>query len=179
MMVVPRRLATAPATAAVDTLYDGALGKLVAGHSADAGGAKASVARLDAPQTAKPLVARLFPLCDQISVGDALLQTPLVQVAADGLAIVVQFVNVARPLVVQTKDGPAGLDYALAVVASLTSCTVMMSGRRGRTGRHGVPSRILRSSSLTVGSISSHPAGGALRRPNLGMWDVTAGWLVV
>lgn len=106
----------------MDTLDDAALFQLRLGHPADAVSPKVGVPRLDAPQAAQVLVAGLFPLGDQIPVGDLLLQAVLVQLAADCFPPVEQIVNVARLLVVDLEDGPQRLRDAFALVRFRFGC---------------------------------------------------------
>lgn len=105
--------ATAPA-AAVDTLDDATLFDLALRHAANAVGALVRVARLDTPQTTEALVALLPPLGNQRAVSDAFVETVLVQLTADGLALVEQVIDVARALMVDSKNGPQSLDFSLA-----------------------------------------------------------------
>lgn len=86
------------------------------GHSAHTIRAEICVTRLNAPQTAQVLVAGLFPLGDEIGVGDLLVDAVVVEFARDGLALVEQVVDVARLLVVYLEDGPEHLGLAFAFV---------------------------------------------------------------
>lgn len=89
--------------------------QLVPGHAADAGGLEVGLLGLDAAQAAEVLVALLLPLGDQVGVGLAVLEAPVVQRLGD-LVVVVQVPDVARPLVRDLEDGPLHLLPLLALV---------------------------------------------------------------
>lgn len=91
------------------TLHNLSLLQLRFGHSADAIRSEVCVARLNAPETAKILVARLLPLGDEICIGDALLQAVFVELARDNLSAVEHVVDVAGFLVMDLKDRPQRL----------------------------------------------------------------------
>lgn len=55
------------------------------------------------------LIPSLLPLGDQHGVRITVLEQPLVQLARDGLLLVVELVDVAAPLVRDLEDGPQGL----------------------------------------------------------------------
>lgn len=78
----------------------------VLGHTTYACCAKVVVSRLNAPQTAQPLVARLFPLGDQITICIALIQAKLIQLLRDGISSVIQIVDVSTFLVRNLEDRP-------------------------------------------------------------------------
>jgi hypothetical protein len=105
----------APA-AAVDALNFLVLLHLLLGHAADARGPEVGFLGLDAPGAAQLLVALLLPLGDQHGVCVAVLQQVVVQLLADGLLLVVHFVDVARALVGDLEDGPCHLVLLLALV---------------------------------------------------------------
>ena len=87
------------------TLDELVVGELVVGHATYAGGVEVGFGCLDAAQTAELLVPWLLPLGNQVGVGVALLEQPVVQLARDGLALVKEVVDVPRPLVVYLEDG--------------------------------------------------------------------------
>lgn len=90
--------------AAVHALDDLALLELGLGHAAHAVRAEVGVPGLDALQAAQVLVALLLPLGDQVRVGDLFVDAKVVQLAADGLALVEQVVDIARLLVVHLSQ---------------------------------------------------------------------------
>lgn len=75
-------------------------------HAADAGRVEVCLVGLDAAQAAQLLVALLLPLGNEKGISVAVLEQPLVQLPADGLLLVVEFVDVAAPLVRDLEDGP-------------------------------------------------------------------------
>ena len=103
-------------TATVHALDHAALLELGLGHSAHTIGAKVGITRLYAPQTAQVLVALLLPLGNEVSVGDLLRNAVVVELLGDGLALVVQIVDVARLLMMNLEYGPEHLGLALALV---------------------------------------------------------------
>lgn len=88
------------------TLDDTALLKLGLRHTTYAARAEVGVTRLNAAQAAQILVARLFPFCNQIGIGDLLLDAVVVEFTADCLAPIEQVVYVARLLMVHLEYGP-------------------------------------------------------------------------
>jgi hypothetical protein len=56
----------------------------------------------------------LLPLGDEVGVGISLLQQVLVQLLGDRLTLVVQLVNISRPLVVKSENRPQCLDLSLS-----------------------------------------------------------------
>lgn len=90
----------------MDALDDLPFFQLGLGHSTDAVCSEVRVARLDASQAAKVLVAGFLPLRYQIGVGDSFFQAIFVEFAGDDLAAVEHVVNVAGFLVVYLEDGP-------------------------------------------------------------------------
>lgn len=100
----------------VDALDHFALFQLGLGNAANAVGAKVGVSRLDASEAAQVLVALLLPFGDQVLVGYVLVETVLVQLLADGVALVVEIVNVSGLLVMDLEDGPKRFRLAFALV---------------------------------------------------------------
>lgn len=74
---------------------------------------------LYAPQATKFLVPLLLPLGDQVGVGVAVLEEPIVELFADGLALVVQVVDVPRAGVGYLEDGPGRLVLLLSFVGGV------------------------------------------------------------
>lgn len=79
----------------MDTLDNGALGEVLSWDTTNTGGPKIRVFGLNTSQTTKVLIALFLPLGDQMSIGDALGQTPIVQLAGDGASLPEQVVNIA------------------------------------------------------------------------------------
>lgn len=79
-------LSRASTTATMYTLNNSALLQFSFRHPANAIRAEICVPRLDATQAAQILVARFLPLGYQISVGNFLSHTVIVQLATDGLS---------------------------------------------------------------------------------------------
>ena len=95
-----------PFASAFDALNDFAFLKIISWHSAYAPRPKLRVLLLNTLQTAKPFIALLFPFCDQIGVSPLLPKTVVVKFATNFFLLVKEVVNVARHLVVSSKDGP-------------------------------------------------------------------------
>lgn len=140
--------------------------QFAAWHATDALRAKIGVFRLDASQAAQVFVSGTLPLCNEHRIRHALLQTPFIQLTADGLSLVIQIVNVARSLVVNLKDGPARLDDAFSLMCRIFHCIYQTALAMVSFSSACVPSRSLRSNSLMVGSMSCQPSGAGFLRPN-------------
>lgn len=124
-MIVPNGLLVAARTASTSTVYAldaGASFSAVLplqpglGYATDTGTLEVGLLGLHAAQTAQFFVALLLPLGDQVGVGVAVLEQPVVQLLGDGLAGVVQVVDVAGAGVGDLEDGPHGLVLLLALV---------------------------------------------------------------
>jgi len=98
------------------TLDNFALLQFRFGHTTNAVRAKVCVTRLDATQAAQVLVARLFPLGNEIGISDSFLQTILVELTRNDFASVEHVVNVAGFLMVDLEDWPERLVDSLAFV---------------------------------------------------------------
>jgi len=61
-------------------------------------------------------LAYLLPLCNQVSIGISLLQKVLVQLLGDRLALIKELIDITRPLVVQSENGPQCLDLSLSLM---------------------------------------------------------------
>ena len=58
----------------------------------------------------------LLPLGDEVGVSISLLQQVLVQLLGDRLALVVQLIDISRPLVVKPENRPQRLNLSLSFV---------------------------------------------------------------
>lgn len=61
---------------------------------------------LNAPQTAEILVSLLSPLGNEILIGIPLLQKICIQLFGDGLLLVIQLIDISRPLVMDAINVP-------------------------------------------------------------------------
>lgn len=86
------------------------------GNSTNAVGTEIRVSSLNAAQAAQVLVAGLLPLCNEVGIGDLLLDAVLVQLPTDGFPPVEQVVDVARLLVVYLEYRPERLVYPFPLV---------------------------------------------------------------
>lgn len=116
-----------PSTPTADAFDDLVLLHLGLGHAAYACRIKVRLFRLHTLQTAQLLhavsicflerkegktyllIPGLLPLGDQHGICVAVLEQPLVQLAGDGLLLVVELVDVAAALMRDLEDGPHGL----------------------------------------------------------------------
>lgn len=58
----------------------------------------------------------LLPLGDEVGVSISLLQQVLIQLLGDRLALVVQLVDISRPLVMKSENRPQRLNLSLSFV---------------------------------------------------------------
>lgn len=66
----------------------------------------AVIGRLDATQAAQPLIAALFPFCDQVLIRVSMSKAELVAFPGNRTVLVELFVDIATPLVMDPEDGP-------------------------------------------------------------------------
>lgn len=112
---------TTDALNASSAAFGSAVVSLQAGlwHATDAGPGKVCLFGLDTSQTTQLLIALLFPLCDQVGIGIAVLQQPVVKRFGDCLALVVEVVDVAAAGVGDLEDWPKNFVFLLAVVGRI------------------------------------------------------------
>ena len=103
-------------TSTMNTLDDFSLLELSLGHTAHTIRSEIGVTRLNAPQAAQILISGLFPLGDEISIGYLLVDAIVVELLGNGLAFIVQIVDVPRLLMVNLEYGPENLSLAFAFV---------------------------------------------------------------
>lgn len=99
-------LAGTAATATVHTLHNATLLQLRFRHATYTICAEICIARLDATQTAKILVAGLLPLGYQVTIGNLLLKAIVIELATYGFSAIEQIVDVSCLLVVNLENWP-------------------------------------------------------------------------
>lgn len=76
-------------TSAVDAFYDLVFLQLVPRYATYASGLEVGLLGLNASEAAKLFITLLFPLCNQIRLGVAILQQPVIELLAYGFLLVV------------------------------------------------------------------------------------------
>lgn len=89
-------IARAASTATANTFDFLILLQLSAWHSADTSAVEIGLLRLDTSQTAQFLVALLLPLRDQVGIGVAVLQQPIVKLLRYGFLLVIEVIDIPR-----------------------------------------------------------------------------------
>lgn len=118
--------ARTPATSTADTLHAGRSVSAVLltlllppqlrlRHTTDTAATEVGLLSLHTPETAQLLIPLLLPLGNQLLVRVLVLEQPLVELFRDGLALVVEVVDVAGARVRDLEDRPKGLVLAFAV----------------------------------------------------------------
>lgn len=116
MKNVIEHLSRTSMTSTMNTLDDFSLFQLCLRDTTHTIRSEIGVTRLNAPQAAQILISGLFPLGDEISIGYLLVDAIVVELLGNGLAFIVQIVDVPRLLVMDLEYGPENLGLALAFV---------------------------------------------------------------
>lgn len=109
-------LAGTAATATVHTLHDATLFQLRFRYATYTICAEIGIARLDATQAAKILIAGLLPLGYQVTIGNLLFEAIVIELATYGFPAIEQVVDVACLLVVNLENWPKRFRNAFAFV---------------------------------------------------------------
>lgn len=152
-------------TAAVNALNDLSFFQFRLWYATDAIRTKVCVSCLNASKATKIFVSRFLPFCDQVSVGDFLLQAIFVKFARNNFTSNIHVVNVSRLLVMNFEDWPQWFVDSFAFVWFGLSYKINILWIFKRLGLFllKLPSLIFWSILSSVSSIKSHPSGGRLR----------------